>query len=685
MFVFLDKNLHYIYTLIALTLGVSMAFLTPPTAVPDETAHMAKIGAVSAGALVGIPLDERIPAIGLGYRNIYDKVVARDPLITSKDIRAIFNRPLECSRETSNFLRYILGYSPLPYLFSALNYRFLCALDASFGSFLYSSRLINLFISVLLISIGIRFAGMGRWSLVVVGLMPMTLYLLPSISADSLTIGAVICYIGAISGVVSRGCVLAGIRLFILVLAAFLVGLSKPGMAWVLALVLVCYPVYKKARKSFMPILLMAGLLPFLIHLYCLRMGVGYSGINTAEGANPAVNLKIVLESPTRFLGILSNTYFHEHRHDIFISLIGNLGFLDVPPTKLVVGSIITALFFSILLNTRDEQGVWNIGSRLYSVALAICSVMLLAIPLYVTWTAAGANVIEGLQGRYFIPAATLLLVSTGLFIPRWLQDVLAPLTLLLVVLGVIVSMHSLYLRYYYDGPPEAAELSWEWVPVEATGTLAPLWLAQGKTVSGEFAWKHAARIKDIGVLIGTGDNVSDGLLHLQLCNGSECTDAQSSITGSRDNSYLHFRLVRPLVASANSILRYKFRLSGGSHPVAFWTKDVLTSTSGLDVGVAKSPKVSSPLFIVKFQPDDVDSATLSCLFNWAESFYPELFSPAGALTQFSSPYTYRYYQNTNVYVGISSSNNHVYYLGPNGLLQDEGDLSGWFTKAGCK
>ena len=553
-----------------------------------------------------------------------------------------------------------------------------------FGSFLYSSRLINLFVSVALSSYRNQVCGDGTlepcgcWT-----------YADDSIfaSIDFSRFPDDWCcnlLIGVISGVVSRGCVLAGIKLFILVFAAFLIGLSKPGMAWVLALVLVCYPVYKRARKSFMPVLLMAGLLPFFIHLYCLMMGVGYAGINTPEGADPAVNLKIVLESPARFLGILSNTYFHEHRHDIFVSLIGNLGFLDVPPTKLVVCSIITALFFSILLNTRDEYGLWSIGSRLYSVALAIGSVMLLAIPLYVTWTAAGANVIEGLQGRYFISTTALLLVSAGLFVPRRLQDILAPLTLLLVVLGVIGSMHSLYARYYYDGPAEDAALPWERVPAQAHATLA-IWLAQGETASGKFAWKRASRIKDIGVLIGKGNNSADGLLHFQLCNESECTDAHRSLSDALDNAYLHFRFLRPLVTRSSSVLHYEFRLSGGTHPVAFWTQAADSSTSGLVLGVAKTPTVSSPLFIVKFQPEGANPVTLRCLFNWAESFYPGLFSPGGALTQFSSPYTYRYYQNTNVYVGVSSSNNHVYYLGPDGLLQDKGNLSGWLTKAGCK
>jgi hypothetical protein len=76
----------------------------------------------------------------------------------------------------------------------------------------------------------------------------------------------------------------------------------------------------------------------------------------------------------------------------------------------------------------------------------------------------------------------------------------------------------------------------------------------------------------------------------------------------------------------------------------------------------------------------------IECLLNWAENAYSNLFSPAGAISQFQSPYTYRYYKNTNAYVGVSSIDNHVYYLGPGGISpEDVGDLSGWLTTASCQ
>jgi hypothetical protein len=74
-----------------------------------------------------------------------------------------------------------------------------------------------------------------------------------------------------------------------------------------------------------------------------------------------------------------------------------------------------------------------------------------------------------------------------------------------------------------------------------------------------------------------------------------------------------------------------------------------------------------------------------ACILDWAETAYPTLFSPAGgATTQVSPPFTYRYYPATNSYVGFSSADNHVYYKGPTGVLQDEGAIDAWTGKAGC-
>jgi hypothetical protein len=95
------------------------------------------------------------------------------------------------------------------------------------------------------------------------------------------------------------------------------------------------------------------------------------------------------------------------------------------------------------------------------------------------------------------------------------------------------------------------------------------------------------------------------------------------------------------------------------------------TNTAG--TGTPIDVKVSS----IPISPAD-------CLFNWAESNYSQLFAQAGVASQTSGTYYYRYYQATTSYLGVSSADDHVYYKGPDGSLQDLGASSGWLTKAGC-
>ena len=78
-------------------------------------------------------------------------------------------------------------------------------------------------------------------------------------------------------------------------------------------------------------------------------------------------------------------------------------------------------------------------------------------------------------------------------------------------------------------------------------------------------------------------------------------------------------------------------------------------------------------------------SADTECLFGWAEKHYPALFAPSLPYTKVLHPYTYRYYAATNAYLGVSSIDHHVYYLGPDRMMRDEGPLADWLPKIGCK
>ncbi len=95
---------------------------------------------------------------------------------------------------------------------------------------------------------------------------------------------------------------------------------------------------------------------------------------------------------------------------------------------------------------------------------------------------------------------------------------------------------------------------------------------------------------------------------------------------------------------------------------------------------------VASKIYkLVSTEPNFISQS--DCLFNWAEITHLSLFAPVGALSNTLAPYYYRYYPQTNAYLGTSPTDNHVYYLGPlsNNSILDIGALSPWLSTAGCR
>lgn len=81
-----------------------------------------------------------------------------------------------------------------------------------------------------------------------------------------------------------------------------------------------------------------------------------------------------------------------------------------------------------------------------------------------------------------------------------------------------------------------------------------------------------------------------------------------------------------------------------------------------------------------------VGSNQYDCIFNWAETNFPQYFSPANSSTANYAPYQYRYYAGTGNYMAISSADMNVWVLGPSfgSSLLNVGTVTNFLTAAGC-
>lgn len=389
--------------------GLGFAVVTPPFQVADEPAHFLRAYRLSEGRLDLVFKPEggfaEIPA------NVYSVAIALlDDLpfhpqrkIAPATILAAFDVPLAPERRTRAQFANSLQYPFVPYLPQALGVAAGRAVGAPPLAMLYLARLANLLAGTLMVCFAVRRLPAFQWFAVMVALTPMALSLRASASADVTSTGA-----------------------------AFLLAAGVAGMAWGgeaarrsdLALVLASSVVLCASKAVYAPLAFLVILIPavrfptgrrgpFLLLHSVISLAAAASGVasNQAVGIiryDAAVDagrqIHHALLHPFGFLQVLANDYVI-HGSWYFAQFVGQLGWLD---TKLPMAYLLTylgVLLAMILVDAspRIEVRSWQ---RWLVACLTLSAMVLISASQYAAWTPLGANYIEGIQGRYFIPLA---------------------------------------------------------------------------------------------------------------------------------------------------------------------------------------------------------------------------------------------------------------------------------------
>ena len=133
-----------------------------------------------------------------------------------------------------------------------------------------------------------------------------------------------------------------------------------------------------------------------------------------------------------------------------------------------------------------------------------------------------------------------------------------------------------------------------------------------------------------------------------------------------------------------------------------FWTltdlEGIMTHELGHALGLSHSDVFASVMFaepyhstryMLTLRGDDANgcavlygaatTADSNRAFNWAEAVYAQYLSPNAAASGTLEGYYYRYYSGTQSYVGTRDGT--VYYMGPDGVIQNMGSLGSYFLQ----
>ena len=375
-----------LFLLLGCVAGLAFAFLTPPCYVPDEVAHLWRAASIAHGTIVPATTERGVVApLPKGYQEIVfclfrdiagqpERKLERDQFRVAWEVR---QQP-----ETRVDLQVVSSYSPVNYL-PQIAAAFIGRVTGARPLLIfYLGRLFALAAFLAIVYVAIRTTPVLQWAFCFVALLPMTLFLAASWSADAMTI-ALSFLVTALSLRGARG-----------IVSALALGLCKPPYFFVSGIAL--------GRKQWlMPVAAAAG----FAGMYALAsqtqpIAAGSSGQWQCLTREPLLVVRSFVQQFPSYAD----------------QLVGRLGQLDVILPRPIMW---LAWLFLIVLFLANGESIPR-AQRLLALLAVVGTILFVSITMYLAWTAPCAGTIAGIQGRYFLPVLPALYVALANPWWRW-------------------------------------------------------------------------------------------------------------------------------------------------------------------------------------------------------------------------------------------------------------------------
>ena len=395
------------FALLALLLGAAYLFVVTPLAVPDELHHYRKSLTLS-NYLLGHSDDPlTVPAALLNRTGfVRHKCVSTGYLRVLNDLFARLSPGKTASSELAAD-GYLLFYLPQT-LGVTLGRLFGSAMP---GVFL-TGRLSNLLFYTLCVYAALHRAPRYKTVLGVTALLPMALQQAASLSYDCFTNGMAFLFTAELLYAMGGDKPMTGKDVFRLVLTGTLLAPAKAAYVTMLPLVFLV-PAERfggagKKRLAATALLIVSALTLTAVYLpgILARGPQGPNTLNWEGGHNytPA----FVLSHPGETAKIFARSLLTRVPSWAFTSVGGVLG-----GTSLILPYWIPLCLLLLAWLSAGEPGISPSGRERWAYLMcAFGTALLYLITMFFTWTSDYRTIIQGVQGRYFLPVFPLIMIA---------------------------------------------------------------------------------------------------------------------------------------------------------------------------------------------------------------------------------------------------------------------------------
>lgn len=467
----IEKKFLYL----AMIFGILFVMLLPPFQGPDEDSHFKKAFVLASGNIFPDVKDGKtgyyLPEDMINYISeqlemngkLDEKVSYSEIIIAERTDGSYGGQKFEhFSTVSSNPLAHMV---PAVGIIVGKIVGKIAGMNPSCVFLLYFARIANLIGYIILATVAIKITPILKRTFCMLGLMPMALFLAGAVSYDMLLNGMALVFAAMCFRLLYtkdqtmdvKYAVGFGIILFYFYVLKMV---YLPVFAFLIA-ILIRHILKNEKQKVIKNLAIMIAVGIGLLFITSILPDLFTSQTGSSAGGGVSASqqqLQYIISHPIEYLHTFFNT-LSLSRNFYISSTVGMFGLLDTP-----IFTVFTYLYlFSLIVSGVSEISINNVLVKWYDRIIIIlaagASFFGIYLAMYINWTpliyGVGAPIIEGVQGRYFLPILpTFFLVFGNTWIARnkYLNFAAQKCTeygLLASILILIVSVVTILLRFW--------------------------------------------------------------------------------------------------------------------------------------------------------------------------------------------------------------------------------------------
>lgn len=402
------KEIAKLFVTCIIPIGMMYAILLPIGQVPDEEAHLFRTYDFSCGNFITPLGDENkgeifIPEQMLELSKSWDKFQACRKLIQEK---SDYTKLVSVDTITKT-------YFPINYLTGAISFFVGRIFNVNIILMCYIIRLINFALFILVGYYSIKIIPFGKLVLSIYMFLPMIIQQACSLSADAFINMIAILFIAYNLKLLYQENNLTLKQRIIYYTLALSLSVCKYvyfPLTFMSLLLIKNKNINKKEKCKIITISTITSVIAAIGWFIFSQKYVDLREHIRIMDIQPIEQLKLIIKNPLQYVNIFRRS-LEVSGYEYLFGFTGNaLGLLEINIPDVYIVPMTFGLFITPFFEENKKS--LEILQKIILVMIAIILIVLILTGLYLTWSPVGANLISGVQGRYFIPVYILFLLA---------------------------------------------------------------------------------------------------------------------------------------------------------------------------------------------------------------------------------------------------------------------------------